>query len=167
MSIDAANPSFTTAEKFAIRAAATQRGMAPIPEALDFVAAHVARIVTTALGRDDPNAREWVDDRIRLFMAIDAGRWFAAADLDDPPLLNELNAPIFDEFVQLVRAPGRFHAGHLIAWFWLLQREVFGPRIDAMLATVTGLLVEGVMDVAARGGNWRAEMADWDSFFRG
>jgi hypothetical protein len=164
MTINPSEPSFKTAETLAVRSAATRRGMASIPEAVAFVEQLCDRIVTKAVGRDDADARYWVDDRIRLFMAIDAGRWFSAAGLDDPPLLSELGTPIFGEFAQLVRSPERFRAGHLIAWFWLLHRDVFGPRVDAMLEMVTPILVEAVAEMAARGADWRGEMVDWDSF---
>jgi hypothetical protein len=142
-----------------IRNQIQNRGQAPIAEAQVYTDAYLDRVVARAGLAHVAEARKWMSDRLRLMIVtVPAPQWFQS-NLEHLPEHLELKA----EWNALVKDL-RFGPAYLVAWWWLLWRDVFEGLMAKELQQMEEPLVEGVQGAAS--GGFVGAFVDWESFFR-
>lgn len=137
-----------------LRTSVQNRGQAKIPEANSYVDTYLQRIATEA-GTNTPSAMRWLRDRLRFFLVVGLSSWFGI--LDRIPEGHELRG----EWVALARGVDRFGPEHLVAWWWLVNEELFRPAVEAQLGEMRGALLDGAKELAQDEKGFEQSMVNW------
>jgi hypothetical protein len=120
------------------------RGQAPIAEAIATTNEYLRHVLVDASAADSQQAAEFAEDWLRFFLAFGTVGWFKL--LDPLPEGPQLRA----EFMALVQDRQRFGPGHIVAWWWNLQPDLFKGTVDNQLNEMRGALTDNVRDASSR-----------------